>query len=67
MAMVTKHLDGVRNPLQQTRSASEAATADSSDAGGGQGGPFYMVVETQGSNAEHDQQKLEGFLEVGDC
>eukprot|EP00667_Euglena_gracilis_P009990 EG_transcript_10161 len=26
--------------------------------------PFYMVIETQGSNAEHDQTKLHGFLEA---
>lgn len=25
--------------------------------------PFYVLIETSGSNAEHDQQKLEGFLE----
>ena len=25
--------------------------------------PFYLVVETQGSNAEHDGAKLEAFLE----
>ena len=24
--------------------------------------PFYVIVETSGSNAEHDQEKLEGFL-----
>jgi len=32
----------------------------------GQGGaaPFYMVLETHGSNAKHDVEKLEAFLEA---
>lgn len=25
--------------------------------------PFYLVVETSGSNAEHDGAKLDAFLE----
>uniref|UniRef100_A0A061SMM5 D-2-hydroxyglutarate dehydrogenase n=1 Tax=Tetraselmis sp. GSL018 TaxID=582737 RepID=A0A061SMM5_9CHLO len=32
---------------------------------GGSGHPFYMVVETSGSDARHDREKLEAFLE--DC
>lgn len=26
--------------------------------------PFYMLLETHGSNTAHDVQKLEAFLEV---
>lgn len=35
--------------------------------GGGVGDDrqFYMVVETHGSDADHDTQKMERFLEVG--
>lgn len=25
--------------------------------------PFYMLIETSGSNGEHDQEKLNNFLE----
>eukprot|EP00879_Flechtneria_rotunda_P026430 GHRR01028181.1.p1 GENE.GHRR01028181.1~~GHRR01028181.1.p1 ORF type:complete len:484 (+),score=127.00 GHRR01028181.1:517-1968(+) len=48
------HSEGAVNPLAQ--SAEAAAAADS-------GGPFYMVVETQGSSETHDKEKLEGFFE----
>lgn len=69
MHLVTEHLQGVRNPLQQTGPAQEsgddAGISENSSGSDRPGGRFYMVVETQGSNAEHDQQKLEGFLEVG--
>jgi D-2-hydroxyglutarate dehydrogenase len=50
MSMVTGHLPDCKNPLG---SAAEAAA----------GGPFYMLVETHGSNEAHDAQKLEAFLE----
>lgn len=26
--------------------------------------PFYMLIETRGSNAEHDEEKLNRFLET---
>jgi len=26
--------------------------------------PFYVLVETSGSNAEHDEQKLQSFVEA---
>lgn len=29
--------------------------------------PFYALIETHGSNAEHDKQKLDAFLEVCCC
>lgn len=51
MANVTTYVEGVKNPL----SAAEA---------GEHGGPFYMLVETSGSHAGHDAEKLETFLQV---
>lgn len=33
-------------------------------AGSGGSGPMFMVIETQGSNEQHDKEKLEAFLEV---
>eukprot|EP00198_Chlamydomonas_reinhardtii_P011974 XP_001701311.1 predicted protein [Chlamydomonas reinhardtii] len=45
--LATAYLDGVRNPLLPQ----DAAAA------------FYMVVETHGSDADHDTQKMERFLE----
>lgn len=56
---------GLRNPLA-------VAAASAVGAGGGGGGseggsevspyPFYMLLETSGSNEEHDKQKLEDLL-----
>lgn len=51
MAMVTAHLPDCRNPLEGSAAGSSAA------------GPFYMLIETHGSNEVHDGQKLEAFLE----
>jgi FAD/FMN-containing dehydrogenase len=50
MGLVTTHLEGVRNPLGPE--------------GQQEAGPFYMVVETHGSSAAHDMEKLNSFLEV---
>lgn len=63
MDMATQHLPGVSNPL--TQAGPDAAQQQQQQDGLEPGGPFYMVVETQGSNAAHDKEKLEGFLEVG--
>jgi D-2-hydroxyglutarate dehydrogenase len=64
MNMATQYLPGVSNPLTQA-GPDAAAQQQQQEGGQEQGGPFYMVVETQGSNAAHDKEKLEGFLEVG--
>eukprot|EP00201_Polytomella_parva_P001980 CAMPEP_0175087044 /NCGR_PEP_ID=MMETSP0052_2-20121109/29606_1 /TAXON_ID=51329 ORGANISM="Polytomella parva, Strain SAG 63-3" /NCGR_SAMPLE_ID=MMETSP0052_2 /ASSEMBLY_ACC=CAM_ASM_000194 /LENGTH=481 /DNA_ID=CAMNT_0016359335 /DNA_START=334 /DNA_END=1779 /DNA_ORIENTATION=+ len=57
MKMVTKYLpDNVVNPLSSSSSSSAAAASDS---------PFFMVIETHGSNETHDQEKMGAFLE--DC
>jgi D-2-hydroxyglutarate dehydrogenase len=61
--MVTTHLPGVVNPLQQ-QTGSAAGQQQQQDASDGQQQPLYMVVETQGSNEVHDREKLEAFLEV---
>ncbi len=45
--MVHSHLTSLRNPL-----GDDAKPA-----------PFYVLVETQGSNENHDTEKLEGFIE----
>jgi D-2-hydroxyglutarate dehydrogenase len=50
MHLVTNHLEGVINPLARDGSSGVS--------------PFYMVVETHGSNARHDQEKMEEFLEA---
>jgi D-2-hydroxyglutarate dehydrogenase len=55
--LVTSHLPGVTDPL--------ASGSSSSSSGGSSPGTMYMVVETHGSNAEHDAEKLSRFLEVG--
>ena len=46
--MVESQLEGATNPLH-----GEAAMS-----------PFYMLIETHGSNEGHDIQKLDSFLEV---
>ncbi|EFJ45502.1 hypothetical protein VOLCADRAFT_63840 [Volvox carteri f. nagariensis] len=68
--LATRHLEGVRNPLVQQLQPLEGpqgggeggagATHGSADA---QSAPFYMLVETHGSDVDHDQQKMERFLE----
>jgi D-2-hydroxyglutarate dehydrogenase len=65
MNMATQYLPGVSNPLTQTGPDAAQQQQQQQQGGEGQGGPFYMVVETHGSNAAHDKKKLEGFLEVG--
>ena len=62
MDLATQHLEGARNPLA---AAGAGGTGSSSTSTGGLP-PFYMVVETHGSVAEHDQSKLDAFLEVGE-
>ncbi|GLC43157.1 hypothetical protein PLESTB_000857000 [Pleodorina starrii] len=65
--LATAHLEGVRNPLLQG-----GAAEGGGGGGGGEGvthgsvgsAPFYMLVETHGSDADHDQQKMERFLEA---
>jgi D-lactate dehydrogenase (cytochrome) len=44
-------LDLVRKHLEHSREPFETQS------------PFYVLIETQGSNKEHDDEKLEGFLE----
>jgi D-2-hydroxyglutarate dehydrogenase len=65
MKMATQYLPGVSNPLTQAGPDATQQQQQHQQGGEEQGGPFYMVVETQGSNAAHDKEKLEGFLEVG--
>jgi D-2-hydroxyglutarate dehydrogenase len=59
MAMVVAHLPDARNPL-----AAGGAGGDDAGGDGGYGGgaPFYVLVETSGSDAAHDAAKLERFL-----
>lgn len=55
MAMVTAYLPDCSNPLGGSgRPEGSSASA---------AGPFYMLIETHGSNEAHDGQKLEAFLE----
>eukprot|EP00775_Hariotina_reticulata_P011142 gene11142-11295_t len=61
LQMVTTHLPGVSNPLQTGSAAGQQQQQDASE--GQQQHPFYMLVETQGSNEMHDREKLEAFLE----
>ena len=48
--MVETQLEGASNPLGG-KTGSERS-------------PFYMLIETHGSNEQHDMQKLDAFLEV---
>lgn len=68
MAVALEQLPGARNPL-----AGGSSNSGSGGEGGGEGGavdlsnagaPFYMVIETHGSDAAHDAEKLERFLEA---
>ena len=52
MRLVTQHLPGVTDPLGPE------------GRGDGTPWPFYMLLETHGSDARHDAEKLEAFLEV---
>ncbi len=66
MRMATAHLEGVRNPLAGAAEGQGGAGAGAG-AGAGEAGetsPFYMLVETHGSDPEHDRQKMERFLEA---
>ena len=53
MRTVKAQLEGVANPLEGGGQQSEGAQ------------PFYMLIETHGSNEGHDVEKLDAFLEVG--
>ena len=53
MRTVESQLEGVTNPLEGGGQQSEGAQ------------PFYMLIETHGSNEGHDVEKLDAFLEVG--
>lgn len=53
MRMATAYLEGAGNPLRR---------GGDNNGGGNEEHPFYMLIETSGSNREHDAQKLEGFL-----
>ncbi|KAG2498528.1 hypothetical protein HYH03_003778 [Edaphochlamys debaryana] len=66
-ALATTHLEGVGNPLSGEGGGEGGAGRGQGDAGAGasgRGSPFYMLVETHGSNAQHDQEKMEAFLEA---
>lgn len=61
MDVATAYLPGVTNPLAGQGQAAEAGDPRVDK-------PFYMLVETHGSDASHDQAKLDAFLEVfGAC
>lgn len=60
--LATTHLPGVSNPLEQSGQQGEGEGDNSAAAS-----PFYMLVETHGSDADHDKQKMERFLEVCSC
>lgn len=64
LSLATTLLPGVANPLQHTGTAAAAAPAEQAGAASTAGAPMYMVIETQGSNEQHDKEKLESFLEV---
>ncbi len=55
MDLACTYLEGVSNPL--AGHGAESAGERGSQA-------FYVLVETSGSEARHDAEKLEGFLEV---
>jgi D-2-hydroxyglutarate dehydrogenase len=84
MRMATAYLDGVRDPLAGAGGGGGGGGAGAGGSGGGSGSssgalgggqgqdrthPFYMLIETSGSNREHDAQKLEAFLSwaMGGC
>lgn len=62
MRMATVHLEGVRNPLAGAGEGQGGVGAEAGEAGDAT--PFYMLVETHGSDPEHDRQKMERFLEA---
>jgi hypothetical protein len=60
MQLVCSHAPGVSNPLVQNQASAAGADGNQPPVS-----PFYVLVETHGSNAEHDTDKLQRFLEVG--
>lgn len=65
LQLATTLLPGVANPLAPTPAAADTTTSSSSGGASlSEGCPMYMVIETQGSNARHDREKLESFMEV---
>jgi D-2-hydroxyglutarate dehydrogenase len=61
IAMATEFLPGASNPLHAESSPTSSSSSSSSSQT--DGGPFYMLIETHGSDASHDAAKLEAFLE----
>ncbi|GFR44054.1 hypothetical protein Agub_g5214 [Astrephomene gubernaculifera] len=59
--LACEQLEGVRNPLVAAEGEQGAAAVTH---GSEALSPFYMLVETHGSNQEHDLQKMEQFLEA---
>lgn len=77
MAMAVEFLPGAADPLrprqgQQQQEQQQGGTDSRAGSGGGCDGadsgtgqpPFYMLIETHGSDAAHDAKKLERFLEA---
>ena len=70
LRVTLKHLPGARNPLSFAGLDTERGGGSSSNTASRKEGeeeeqssPFYLVVETSGSDADHDAAKLERFLE----
>lgn len=66
VALTLEKCHGVRSPFE---SSSPSRDGSSSGGGGGGGGvgdgvEFYVLIETSGSDAAHDAEKMEGFLEA---
>jgi D-2-hydroxyglutarate dehydrogenase len=68
MRMATAYLEGAGNPLRRVGGGggggggNGGASSSSSSSSSSDEHPFYMLIETSGSNREHDAQKLEDFL-----
>lgn len=57
VALTLDKCDGVRSPFPAPR-------VDGSGAGGDNDHGFYVLIETSGSDATHDGEKMEAFLEA---
>uniref|UniRef100_A0A1I8P1Z4 D-2-hydroxyglutarate dehydrogenase, mitochondrial n=1 Tax=Stomoxys calcitrans TaxID=35570 RepID=A0A1I8P1Z4_STOCA len=60
-----RHLGEILSSCEMIDASSLAATTENFNLKSPiEGFPFYMLIETSGSNVEHDMEKLNGFLQL---
>lgn len=64
VALTLEKCQGVRSPFPPPVLAESSGGGGGGAEGGGGQQKFYVLIETSGSDAAHDAEKLEGFLEA---